>query len=178
MAYSFDQFCADCRDALKSDPGPDGHDKVRQNLENLLKDEAFLAAECGPDAQPGIRTVYKDKDTDFNVLVHNYEGGKKGPPHDHGRSWAVYGQAAEWTDMTLWNRKDDGSKEGFADLDEADTFRLNPGDAGKFEIGDIHSIHFPDGAKFVRVTGTDLDAIPTNRFDLGKKAVNVGSRLQ
>lgn len=178
MAYSFDQFCADCRDALKSDPGPGGHDKVRQNLENLLKDEAFLAAECGPDAKPGIRTVYKDKDTDFNVLVHIYEGGKKGPPHDHGKSWAVYGQAAEWTDMTLWKRKDDGSKEGFADLDEADTFRLNPGDAGKFEVGDIHSIHFPDGAQFVRVTGTDLDAIPTNRFDLDKKAVNVGSRLQ
>jgi hypothetical protein len=79
--------------------------------------------------------------------------------------------------MTLWSRKDDGSKEGFADLDEGETFRLTPGKAGKFEVGDIHSIHFPAGARFVRVTGTDLDAIPTNRFDLEKKAVNVGSRL-
>ena len=178
MAYSFDRFCADCRTALKADPGPGGHEKVRQDLEKLLADRDFVAAECGPDAGPGIRTIYRDADTGFNVLVHIYEGGKKGPPHDHGRSWAVYGQAAEWTDMTLWKRKDDGSKAGFADLEEVRTFRLEPGDAGKFEVGQIHSIHFPDGAKFVRVTGTDLDAIPTNRFDPEKKAVNAGSRLQ
>ena len=137
----------------------------------------FVAAECGPNAEPGIRTLYRDKETGYNVLVHVYEGGKKGPPHDHGRSWAVYGQAAEWTDMTLWKRKDDGAKVGFADLDEAETFRLSPGKAGTFEIGDIHSIHFPDGARFVRVTGTDLDAIPTNRFNLAENTVNVGGRL-
>ena len=178
MAYSFEQFCADSRAALSTDNGPGGHDKVRNNLENLLADPDFIAAECGPDAEPGIRTIHRDKDTGFNVLVHIYEGGKKGPPHDHGQSWAVYGQAAEWTDMTLWARKDDGSKDGFADLDEKQTFRLTPGKAGKFEVGDIHSIHFPDGAKFVRVTGTDLDAIPTNRFDLDKKSVAVGSRLK
>ena len=177
MSYSFDQFCADCREALKADPGAGGHETVRRNLEKLLADRDFVAAECGPGAKPGIRTIYRDKETGFNVLVHVYEAGKKGPPHDHGRSWAVYGQAAEWTDMTLWIRKDDGSQDGFADLEEGKTFRLNPGDAGTFEVGQIHSIHFPDGARFVRVTGTDLDAIPTSRFDLEKQAVNVGSRL-
>ena len=177
MTYSFEQFCTESRAALSADNGPAGHDKIVANLEKLLADPDFIAAECGKDAKPGIRTIHRDRETGFNVLVHIYEGGKKGPPHDHGRSWAVYGQAAEWTDMTLWTRKDDGSKEGFADLVEGKTFRLTPGKAGKFEVGDIHSIHFPDGAKFVRVTGTDLDAIPTNRFDPEKKAVNVGSRL-
>lgn len=177
MAYSFDQFCADCRQALKADPGPGGHETVRRNLEKLLADRDFVAAECGPDARPGIRTIYRDAETGFNVLVHVYEAGKTGPPHDHGRSWAVYGQAAEWTDMTLWTRKDDGSQDGFAALEEERTFRLNPGEAGTFEVGQIHSIHFPDGARFVRVTGTDLDSIPTSRFDLEKQAVNVGSRL-
>ena len=60
---------------------------------------------------------------------------------------------------------------------ERETFRLEPEMAGMFDIGDIHSIHFPNGARFIRVTGTDLDTIPTNRFDLSKKSVNVGSRL-
>ncbi|NKB20704.1 MAG: hypothetical protein GKS01_09405 [Alphaproteobacteria bacterium] len=177
MVAAFDQFCRACSEALNSYKGPEGRQMIQQNLETLLNDPEFVAAECGPDAEPGIRTLYRDKETGYNVLVHVYEGGKKGPPHDHGRSWAVYGQAAEWTDMTLWNRKDDGAKEGFADLDEAETFRLTPGKAGTFEIGDIHSIHFPDGARFVRVTGTDLDAIPTNRFNLAEKSVNVGGRL-
>lgn len=178
MGYSFEQFCDDAREALKTDNGPKGHDKVRADLEKLLRDPDFVASECGPDAEPGIRTIYRDKDTGFNVLVHVYKEGKKGPPHDHGKSWAIYGQADEWTDMTVWKRKDDGSDEKRADLEEVKTFRLKPGDAGKFEVGDIHSIHFPDNAKFVRVTGTDLDAIPTNRFDLDKKEVAVGSRLK
>tara|TARA_B100000242_G_C42970890_1_gene450479 strand:- start:267 stop:800 length:534 start_codon:yes stop_codon:yes gene_type:complete len=177
MGYEIEEFCADTKQILQAEPGPTGREKVRRNLERLLKNPNFLAAECGPSAEPGIRTIYRDKDTGFNVLVHVYTEGKKGPPHDHGRSWAIYGQAAEWTDMTLWDRRDDGQKEGFADLEERETFRLEPEMAGMFDIGDIHSIHFPNGARFIRVTGTDLDTIPTNRFDLSKKSVNVGSRL-
>lgn len=177
MGYTFEQFCADCRAALKEDNGEAGHDKVRRNLEALLRDETFLAAECGPDAEPGIRTLYRDKETGFNVLVHIYEKGKSGPPHDHGRSWAVYGQAAEWTDMTLWKRLDDGADDASARLEKERSFRLEPGMAGTFEVGQIHSIHFPDGARFVRVTGTDLDAIPTKRFDPEKQTAVVGSRL-
>jgi predicted metal-dependent enzyme (double-stranded beta helix superfamily) len=177
MGYSLDQFCADASGALKADRGAGGRERVRTLLEKLLHDQDFVAAQCGPDAKPGIRTVYRCPETGFNVLVHVYEAGKKGPPHDHGRSWAIYGQAAGWTEMTVWKRKDDGSKVGFADVEPVRSFRLEPGMAGTFEPGDIHSIHFPDGARFVRVTGADLDAIPTNRFDPEKKAVNVGSRL-
>jgi predicted metal-dependent enzyme (double-stranded beta helix superfamily) len=177
MSYSFDQFCNETRDALKSDNGPDGHEIVRQNLENLLQNPDFISAECGANQEAGIRTIYQDADTGFNVLVHIYEAGKSGPPHDHGASWAVYGQVTEWTDMTVWTRKDDGATEGEADLEKESSFRIEPGKAGKFEVGDIHSIHFPDGSKFVRVTGTDLNAIPTNRFNAETKSVNVGSRL-
>jgi predicted metal-dependent enzyme (double-stranded beta helix superfamily) len=177
MSYSLDQFCADVSGALKADRGAGGREQVRKLLERLLRDKDFVAAQCGPDAKPGIRIVYRCPETGFNVLVHVYDAGKKGPPHDHGRSWAVYGQAAGWTEMTVWKRKDDGSTPGFADVEPVRSFRLEPGMAGTFEPGDIHSIHFPDGARFVRVTGTDLDAIPTNRFDAEKKAVHVGSRL-
>ncbi len=177
MSYTLEAFCADCRNALKTDPGEGGREEIRRNLETLLADDDFLAAHCGPDAEAGIRTVYRDAETGFNVLVHVYQSGKTSPPHDHGASWAIYGQAAEYTDMTRWKRLDDGSKKGHAELERGETFRLEPGMAGKFEVGDIHSIHFPDGARFVRVTGTDLDAIPTRRFDPDHKAVKIGSRL-
>ena len=170
MASAFNRFCKDTQKALKNHKGPQGRKMVQLLLEKLLNSPEFLEAECGSDAATGIRTIYRDKETGFNVLVHVYQDVKKGPPHDHGHSWAVYGQASEWTDMTLWKRKDDGTKEGFADLEELETFRLTPGQAGIFEVGDIHSIHFPDGARFVRVTGTDLDAIPTHRFNLEKSS--------
>jgi hypothetical protein len=105
----------------------------------------FLAAECGPKATPGIRTLYRDDETGYNVLVRVYEKGKSGPPHDHGASWAVYGQATEWTDMTLWKRLDDGADDASPELVKERSFRLNPGMAGTFEVGQIHCIHFPDG---------------------------------
>jgi hypothetical protein len=29
-----------------------------------------------------------------------------GGPHDHGNSWAIYGQALGWTEMTEWEREE------------------------------------------------------------------------
>ena len=40
----------------------------------------------------------------------------KSPPHDHGESWAIYGQAKLWTDMIEWKREDDGSDPKHAKL--------------------------------------------------------------
>jgi len=177
MTYSFDEFCADTRSAIQTMKGAEAHEAVRGNLEKLLSNEAFVAENCGPDAEPGIRTIYRDEETDFNVLVHVYDQGKKGPPHDHGTSWAVYGQAVGWTDMTGWRRLDKGTGVENAEIAQDRTVRLEPGMAGKFEVGEIHSIEFPAGARFVRVTGTDLDAIPTLRFNPEAGTAKVGSRL-
>ena len=178
MSYSLEEFCADCREAIKADPGEGGREKVRQNLEKILRQDSFVAENFGPDAEPGIRTVYRDQETDFNVLMHLYETGKAGPPHDHGTSWGIYGQAVGHTDMTMWKRTDGGNGEGEAEVARTGELRLEPGMAAKLEVGDIHSIHFPDGARFMRVTGTDLDAIPTLRFDPEGKTATVGSRLK
>ncbi len=39
------------------------------------------------------------------------------------------------------------------------SYRLFPGMAGTYDDGKIHSIDYPAGARFIRVTGTDLDKI-------------------
>jgi len=44
-------------------------------------------------------------------------------------------------------------------------YRLNPGQAGIFQDGAIHSIDYPDGSRFVRVTGANLDRIARSSFD-------------
>ncbi len=180
MAYTLAQFTTDCRDRLASDRGEAAHEKIRRDLERLLAEPDFVAEYCGPDADPGIHTLHHDAETGFHVLVHVYDAGKTGPPHDHGDhdgSWAVYGQAVAHTDMTLWRRTDDGSRDGHAELEPSETIRLDPAMAAKVEQVDIHSIRFPDGARFVRVTGTDFDRIPTRRFDPDRRTVEIGSRL-
>lgn len=88
------------------------------------------------------------------------------PPHDHGASWAIYGQATKYTDMTEWAREDDCRDPKHAKLRPAKKYRLNPGQAGIYQDGTIHSIDYPDAARFVRVTGTDLDKIDRIKIDL------------
>lgn len=173
MAYTLEQFCDDCRASIKADTGDAGREEIRRNLERLLANADFVAAHCGPDAARGVHRLYHDAETDFHVLAHIYEKGTESPPHDHGSSWAIYGQAVGHTDMTVWARKDDGAVEGHAVVEPARRFRLEAGDVGCFNPGDIHSIKFPDGARFVRVTGTDLNRIGQARYNLKDNTVKI-----
>ena len=164
MAYDLDQFAADCRTILKRDPGPQGREDVRVRLERLLANADFVRATCGEDAPLGLKVLYEDKDLGFQILAHVNDKARKSPPHDHGDSWAIYGQATGYTDMIEWERV--GGDDKHAKLRETSRYRLNPGEAGIYQDGKIHSIDYPDYARFVRVTGTNLDNIHRVRFDL------------
>ena len=165
MSYTLEQFSADCRRILTREPGPAGREKVRGKLAQLLAEEDFIAAHCGPDAPVGRHTLYDDAALGFQVLAHIMKNDHDGRPHDHGSSWAIYGQAVKHTDMTVWKRLDDASVDGKADIERDRQFRLEPGDVGIFNEATIHSISYPGGGRFVRVTGTDLDRIKRSRFD-------------
>jgi hypothetical protein len=166
MAYDLDQFIADCRTHLSRDPGPAGREAVRLDLERLLANPDFVRAYCGEDVSRGLKLLYEDKTLGFQVLAHINDKARVSPPHDHGASWAIYGQATHYTDMIEWEREDNGSDPKHASLKPAKKYRLNPGQAGIYQDGKIHSIDYPDNARFVRVTGTNLDKINRIRIDL------------
>lgn len=170
MSYALDQFCEDCRSAIRADDGDGSREVIRQRLEKLLSNEEFVASNCGPDAEHGIRTLYEDPELGFVVLAHIYDKGVESPPHDHGPSWAVYGQSIKHTDMTIWSETDKDGDEPI--VKPAESYRLDPGMAGTFNPGQIHSIKFPAGARFVRVTGTDLNTVEQRRFDLANNKVD------
>jgi len=149
VSYSLDDFCADTRGILKARDNPGGRDEVRQKLETLLADVDFLAAYVGLDSEPGVEQIYQDPDLHFCVLAYNMTEPRTSPPHDHGESWAVYGQTEGHTDMTVWSADDAG-------MQPIRQFRLEKGQAGLFDVREIHSIDYTEGAKFVRVTGVDM----------------------
>ena len=68
--------------------------------------------------------------------------------------------------MAEWTREDDGKDPKHAKLKPGKKYRLMPGQAGIYQDGAIHSIDYPDYARFVRVTGTNLDRIDRIRVDL------------
>jgi predicted metal-dependent enzyme (double-stranded beta helix superfamily) len=164
MSYDLDQFVSDCRAILKRDGGPQGREEVRMRLEQLLSNRDFVEKYCGDQVPRGLKVLHEDPELGFQVLTHINDKARVSPPHDHGASWAIYGQATHYTDMIEWAREDDGT--GKAKLKPVKKYRLLPGHAGIYQDGTIHSIDYPDSARFVRVTGTNLDKITRVRFDL------------
>ena len=171
MAYDLNQFIADCRDILARDPGPAGREHVRVNLERLLANEDFVEECCGEAVPRGLKVLYEDPKLGFQILAHINDKARVSPPHDHGASWAIYGQATKYTDMIEWEREDDGTDPKHAKLKPIGKYRLTPGKAGIYQDGAIHSIDYPDEASFIRVTGTNLEKIDRIKIDLKTGAV-------
>ena len=158
MSYSLQDFCADARAILAVQDDHEGREQIRRKLELLLGDGSFRAAHLDGNDATGVRQIHEDPEQHFCVLVYNMKTPRKSPPHDHGDSWAVYGQADGYTDMTIWSAHD-GS------VEPVRSFRLAPGQAGLFDVREIHSIEYGEGAKFVRVTGVDLSRESRKVFD-------------
>ena len=118
MPYDLDQFIADCRAELTRDPGPKGREAVRIRLERLLNDPDFVEKHCGDNVPRGLKVLYEDPELKFQILAHVNDKARVSPPHDHGTSWAIYGQAKLWTDMTEWKREDDGGDPKHAKLSD------------------------------------------------------------
>jgi predicted metal-dependent enzyme (double-stranded beta helix superfamily) len=165
MSYDLNRFIDDCRETLKRDPGRAGRERIRVLLERLLKDKDFIAAHCSDRTPKGLFVLHDDAELGFQILAHINEKARRSPPHDHGASWAIYGQARSYTEMTEYERVDDRADPATAKLKTTKTYRLDPGQAGIFQDGAIHSIDYPDGSQFVRVTGTNLDRIARSSFD-------------
>jgi predicted metal-dependent enzyme (double-stranded beta helix superfamily) len=178
MGYTLEQFCTESREVMKKQPGDGGREIVRQKLEQLLADKDFIAEYCAPDKPKGTTLLYRDPELDFNVLCHRFNGGSKSPPHNHGSSWAIYGQAAGETDVVLWRRKAHDAKTGHAELEIEQEYKLPTGKAGLFNPGVVHSVDFTDGSRYIRVTGTDLNKLDQDVYDLDKKVVFHGNPAQ
>ena len=150
MSYSLEDFCHDVRGLLLAGDTREARDAIRVKLNDLLVDAEFCAVHLGEDSAKGVNQIYQDAETGFCVLTYNMTNPRISPPHDHGNSWAVYGQVEGFTDMTIWSAATP------TDIEPVKTFRLDAGQAGLFDVGDIHSIDYGAGAKFVRITGVDM----------------------
>jgi predicted metal-dependent enzyme (double-stranded beta helix superfamily) len=171
MSYELEDFCRDCHETLARGAGRAELEIVRQSLARLLANGAFVERTCGPGAKPGLHLLYEDAELGFQVLAHINEKPRVSPPHNHGESWAVYGQATGYTDMTEFRRVDDGRDPVYAKLEVTRRYRLNPGEVGIYAGTAIHSIDYPEKSRFIRVTGTNLDRIYRDAFDLATGAI-------
>jgi hypothetical protein len=165
MPYTLENFCADCRTQLKSGKPLDVQlSAMAESLSRLLATPEFVASTFKPEDDFTKKELHHDPDLDYYVLAHVHQGPKEGPPHSHGASWAIYGTAMGVTGMKEWERSNPESEEA-AVLRMAEHYELKQGQTRGYGPHRIHSTIHPAKAWVIRVTGTNLDALPRYRFN-------------
>lgn len=159
MSETLERFAADCREILAADQGPQGRDKVRLRLEQALRDRDFVARHLGPDNSRERSILYEDDELGFCICAHVYEGAKNGNPHDHGDTWAIYGQAVGETEMTDWRLLNEPSPDVPAKAEKVRSYTLRPGDARVYEVGDVHAPFRADSTRLIRIEGRNCDHV-------------------
>ena len=158
MATTLEQFAAQCHDALKSNPGTPGREKVRDLVKQVLREPGFVEKYI-PEGTPERKVLYEDAELGFTILAHGYTGAKGSKPHDHGPSWAIYGQAAGETIMTDWSclaRPTDGNP---GKASRVRDYAMRPGDAYLYDIGVLHSPRRESATRLLRIEGVNMDKV-------------------
>jgi hypothetical protein len=164
MAYGLQDFCRDTNEILQGEGSIQSRlDAVAAKLSGLLTNDAFVTATFSADTPAGKRELYHDPELDYYVLAHVQEGGKRGTPHSHGASWAIYGNINGATRMREYVRTNPESEDG-AVLKKSAEYDLRRGDTKAYGPGYIHSTEHPETCWVIRITGTDLDKIERFRF--------------
>jgi predicted metal-dependent enzyme (double-stranded beta helix superfamily) len=164
MTATIEKFAKDCHDILKAEPGPHGRQKIRAMLETLLRDPQFVEANV-TDKTPDRHILYEDPELGFCILAHNYTNAKTSPPHDHGPSWAIYGQAKGETEMTDYQRIAEPANGQPGKAKALRTYKLTPGVAHVYNEKDLHSPRRDGPTRLIRLEGLNMDRIKRDKFE-------------
>lgn len=158
MIHTLEQFAAQCRDILKAEPGPSGRDKVCALLRDVLMDDQFVARHFD-EQTPDRKILYEDPELGFCILAHYYKGAKESPPHDHGPSWAIYGQVRGETEMSDYELLEPATDDKPGKVRKTRTYRLTPGVAHVYNEGELHSPRRTDSTQLIRIEGVNMEKV-------------------
>jgi len=158
MPYTLEQFAAACRKILKAEPGTEGRKKVCALVQEVLQDKTFVAAHLRDDT-PERKVLYEDPELGFCILAHVYKGPREASPHDHGPSWAIYGQAYGETEMSDWALVEPASDNKKGKVRWVRSYTLTPGVAHLYNEGDLHSPRRTAPTRLIRIEGKNMDKV-------------------
>jgi hypothetical protein len=164
MAMTLEQLAAECRRILEADSGPAGRQQISAVVQKALLDDAFVARHLGDDV-PERKILYQDPALGFCILAHNYRGAKESMPHDHGPSWAIYGQARGETVMSDWAVLEPAAEGKTGKVRRARSYPLKPGEAHVYNEGDVHSPRRDGPTKLIRIEGTNMEHVKRLAFE-------------
>ncbi len=167
MGITLETLSSELKQVLSSQSIADCHASVCGLIRKALLDDAFVARHL-PDRDEGVHpreVLYEDPELGFCICGHVYEGAAESSPHDHGSSWAIYGQASGTTEMTDWKIVQEGSGEAAARVEPARVYTLVRGDAHFYDVGAVHSPKGVASTRLIRVEGANLDHVQRSKIE-------------
>jgi predicted metal-dependent enzyme (double-stranded beta helix superfamily) len=152
MNVTLEKFATDCKQLLRADPSPAGREKVRALVEDVLKDKEFVGQYVN-DNTPDRQIIYEDPELGFCICAHVNRDAREANPHDHGSSWAIYGQAFGETEMSDWEILEPATEGTPGKVRRARVYALKPGMAHIYNEGDVHSPKRVAATGLLRIEG-------------------------
>jgi predicted metal-dependent enzyme (double-stranded beta helix superfamily) len=116
--------------------------RVRPLARELALNRTWLQPkhyECDATQGFGVHLLHEEPDHTLAVFAASWLPGRGAPPHNHG-TWAVVTGVDGAETNVFWRRVDDGSRPGYAEIEEQARKMFGVGEAVTFMPESIHSV--------------------------------------
>ena len=141
--YTLQEYIDDVRAILKQETDPAVFTAFIKPLSQRLaastamQDPAYRV--CDEAQGFGAHLLHEEGDHALGIFMFAWLPGRGTPPHDH-KTWAVVTSVEGEELETYFKRNDDGSKNGYAELEKTGEMIMRPGDVSVCMPSDIHSV--------------------------------------
>jgi predicted metal-dependent enzyme (double-stranded beta helix superfamily) len=141
----FERFIADLR-AIWAAEADDQHrmEKAKPLLEQLVMDPTLKAHSASWPSTEGRKNLLLYVDPDYHFVINGVVRmpGRTGSVHDHADAWVLYGVLDGSESLERFERVDDGSRPGYA---EVKLSSVTTGAQGKVDLVPPRAIHAEQG---------------------------------
>ena len=175
-----DKFIADLRAIWAANADNQSRmEKAKPALEKFVMDPALKAHSAEWPSTEGHKNLllYVDPDYDFVINAVVRVPGRKGSIHDHADAWVLYGLLDGTESLERYDRVDDGSRPGYAEVKLAS---VTTGTQGKVDLVPPRAIHAEQGgdtrsvAIIVRSQKLGQGTVLQGRYDPAAKTRSEG----
>lgn len=141
--YPISEYIAAVQELAKTESDPDKLTAAIKPLSQrlaasrALQDEAFRV--CDEAQGFGVHLLHEEANHDLGIFVFAWMPDRGTPPHNH-KTWAVVSVVEGEEYETYWQRNDDGSREGYAELEQTGAGVMQVGDTSICMPEDIHGV--------------------------------------
>ncbi len=140
--------------------------EIIPHIQTLMRRPDLLEMGTPRDSAHTKDSIWLYYDPEFFILISHPEKDVMVPPHNHG-TWEAIGLYRGALQYSRYQRQDDASRAGFADLKQSESRTLHPGDATLLPgpPNDIHGFTGLTADTYIVAVSTGLYSPVRNYFN-------------